>query len=141
LKNRADVGGRIPRRSRVQIRRRERPARSDGNVVRIVCEVLVPTVVQVVAQIDHDIATEGMLKADTGVNHLIPRNIFRVGGGSDRSDAQTAQARRLPPVYGRDLRVVDIINRLLIRDRGLSGQGPTTYQRSGEHTAELQSLT
>src|ERR1019366_8983102 len=51
LKNRTDVGGSVARCGRVQIRLTETPARSRGNVIGIVCEVLVPTVVQVVAQI------------------------------------------------------------------------------------------
>ena len=51
LKNGTDVGARVARGRRVQVRLVEWPARPDRNVVRIIREVLVPAVVEVVAQI------------------------------------------------------------------------------------------
>ena len=67
-------------------------------------------------------ASVTVTNVDTGVDDLVPRNVARVGSGGDRSDAQAAQTRRLAIVKRRNLREGDVVDRLLISSRRLSGQ-------------------
>ena len=117
LENGTFIGARAACRRGIYIRRRERPARPDGNPVRIVSGVQIVAIVHRVADIHDGVLVYRPLNVDTGIHNRVERNraVVRPDVRTAGSDRQTAESRRRSGVLRRDLREgIATADRLLI---------------------------